>query len=311
MAADASKKALIFDIRRYTVHDGPGIRTTVFFKGCPLKCLWCQNPESIDIKPEIIFYEQKCIQCGRCQMTCPIPGRGFQIFKASCLRCGRCSDVCMTGARKLAGHCFSPDELYSTIIKDALFYKNSGGGVTLSGGEPLLQADFICDFAALCKRENIHIAIDTCGYAPWGNYKKILPYVDLFLYDVKVTDPSLHMQYTGKDNHLILDNLIRLANAKKDIIVRVPLIPSYTDTIGNICGIAKFIVENLNGRIQKVELLPYNILAGSKYSQSSIYTDGGYGDYQLEGVPPQEKQYLEQLVEVFQNAGIPVSLEQV
>lgn len=311
MDFDSVEKALIFDIRRFTVHDGPGIRTTVFFKGCPLHCIWCQNPESIDKRAEIIFFEHKCIRCGRCYDACPICREGGIVTRETCLRCGRCAEACMTGARKKAGDPYTPEQLYEEVRKDMEFYKNSGGGVTLSGGEPLIHADFIKAFCRLCVKDGISVAIDTCGSVPWGSFEKVLPYTELFLYDIKAIDPELLKKCTGSGNRLILDNIIRLADMKKNIIVRVPLIPLYTDTVDNIEKIALFIKENLDKKIIKVDLLPYNVLAETKYSRSSIYADGGFGEYKLKGVQTQDGSYLEELKEIFVRNKIPVFLERV
>jgi pyruvate formate lyase activating enzyme len=309
MDPDNIIKAMIFDISRFALHDGPGIRTTVFFKGCPLRCIWCQNPESMNGRPEIIYYEDRCIRCGRCAQVCPVTIKDGPISKTECLGCGRCSDACMTGARKLAGRLFSPDDLLREVVKDTAFYKRSGGGITLSGGEPMMQADFIQIFAGLCKTAGLHVAVDTCGYAPWSSFEKILPAVDLFLYDLKVMNPRLHKEYTGVGNGLVLDNAAKLAQMCKDIIIRVPLIPGYTDTVDNMVQIARFIREKMLGRIRRLELLPFNTLAGAKYGMSSVYVDGGYGKFILEGVQMQDREQLTRLKNVFIDSNIPVYCE--
>jgi pyruvate formate lyase activating enzyme len=311
MVADHAIKALIFDIRRFSVHDGPGIRTTVFFKGCPLRCIWCQNPESMERRSEIIFFEHKCINCGRCIDACPIIRDEIKISKEACLRCGLCADACMSGARIKAGDLRSSLDLFDEIRKDIAFYKNSGGGITLSGGEPMMQADFIREFADLCKNENMNIAIDTCGYAAWESFEKILPFTDLFLYDLKIMDSQLHKQYTGADNELILNNLIRLAESNKDIIIRVPLIPFYTDNMNNIENIALFLYNHLRNKILRVDLLQYNVLAESKYGRRSIYTDRDVGKYMLEGVQSQNSNYLDDIKEIFTRFGMCVSINRI
>ncbi|MDR3645782.1 MAG: glycyl-radical enzyme activating protein [Clostridia bacterium] len=302
-------KAVVFDIKKFAIHDGPGIRTTVFLKGCPLSCRWCQNPESQDARPEISFFPHLCIGCGKCLAACPLSQPAGQVDRELCLRCGKCAEVCPGEARKLAGRAFGAEELIDEVKKDKLFFDNSGGGVTVSGGEPMLQAGFLRGFLKLCRINGIHTAIDTCGYAAWEDFEKVAEYTDLFLYDIKVTDPARHLEYTGADNGLILQNLAGLADLKKNIIIRIPLIPGYTDSPSDMEETAAFIGGRMGRRIIRVELLPYNRLAEAKYVQSSIYRGGSFAPYRLRGAEPQDADYLLRLRGIFERSGIPVFLE--
>ena len=196
------KTATLFDIERNSFVDGPGIRTTVFFKGCNLKCAWCHNPESQSTKPQMMFYRDKCTGCGKCKEICPTPD--------NCILCGKCTFYCPVDARKVCGKEYTVDEVFSEIIKDKSYYENSGGGVTFSGGECMLQIDFLAEILKKCKENGIHTAVDTAGHIPFESFKKILPYTDLFLYDIKIFDTQKHKQYVGVGNELILENSLRL-----------------------------------------------------------------------------------------------------
>jgi pyruvate formate lyase activating enzyme len=219
---------IIFDIKRYAIHDGPGIRTTVFFKGCPLNCDWCQNPESRDPAPQVALLTQRCIRCGACLEACPHADNGppttaAPIDRAHCQRCGACVEACPSGARSLLGSTVTVPELMSEIEKDRLFFEESGGGVTFSGGEPLMQPEFLLECLAACKHKQHHTAIDTCGHAPWGTLSQILALTDLFLYDLKLMDGARHEQQLGVSNSLILENLRNLSKRGAAIWIRFPL----------------------------------------------------------------------------------------
>ena len=258
----------IFDIRRFSIHDGPGIRTTVFFKGCPLSCRWCHNPESQGEGRAVMFRETRCMGCGECLAACP---EGAILWLEDmpatdllrCEVCGGCVEICPTGARELVGRNWDVAEVMAALRRDTPFYDESGGGVTLSGGEPLHQPGFTKVLLQACKGEDIHTALDTCGYASWETLDEIRPYVDLFLYDIKIMDERLHTQYTGISNRLILENLIRLARLGHKIILRVPLIHGITDGEENITAIAE-LARSLPG-IQRIDLLPYHDAARLKY----------------------------------------------
>jgi pyruvate formate lyase activating enzyme len=250
----AGVSGIIFDIQRFSVHDGPGIRTLVFFKGCPLACLWCSNPESQRFDPELLFDLAKCVACGGCVEACPhgavrLDGERLQYDRERCIVCGRCVEVCYAEARTMAGRQVTADEVVGEILKDAPFFANSGGGVTLGGGEPLAQPDFARQVLALSRRHGINTAIETCGHVPWGLLESFLPWTDLFLYDLK------HVA-------LILANLERLIGAGAPAIVRVPVIPGFNDTAEDIRAIARQVARL---GIVELHLLPYHRLGQNKY----------------------------------------------
>ena len=249
-------KATIFDIVRNSFVDGPGIRTTVFFKGCNLKCAWCHNPESQDFKPQMMLYQDKCKGCGKCKEICPTPDR--------CTLCRKCTFYCPVDARKVCGKEYTVDEVFAEIIKDKAFYDNSGGGVTFSGGECMLQIDFLCEILKKCKENGIHTAVDTAGYIPFESFEKILPYSDLFLYDIKIFDTQKHKQYVGVGNELILENLKKLFQANAKIWIRIPVISDVNDSAEEMQSIKAFL--NQNGKPEKIELLPYHAMGENKYA---------------------------------------------
>ncbi len=259
-------KAIISDIKRFAVHDGDGIRTTVFFKGCPLKCVWCHNPESIDFKPQMAYYKNKCISCGECVSVCPsgahkITQEGHIFERELCITCGKCEKVCLGEALKFYGKETTVDELLPILLEDKDFYETSGGGVTLSGGECLMQADFCAELLRMLKKEGINTAVDTCGFVSKDAIDKVLPYTDIFLYDIKAMDEDVHMKCTGQSNKLILDNITYIDSLDKSIEVRIPYVPDYNDNQMN--QIAEFLKELKN--VTKVRVLPYHNYAGSKY----------------------------------------------
>ena len=248
-------KAMIFDIQRNSFVDGPGIRTTVFFKGCNLRCKWCHNPESQSFEKQMMFYKDKCTGCGKCHEVCPN-------HLKKCDFCGKCELYCPAEARKICGREYTSDEVFAEVIKDKAFYDNSGGGVTFSGGECMLQLDFLCEILKKCKAAGIHTAVDTAGNVPWKSFEKILPFTDLFLYDIKAFGAELHRKDTGVSNELILENLKNLSG-RADIIVRIPVIGGYNDNDEEIRQIADFLKQI---KIIKAELLPYHAMGEHKYT---------------------------------------------
>lgn len=263
----AERAPLVFDIARHTLDDGPGIRTTVFFKGCPLSCVWCHNPESIDPELEIGFYAADCIDCGDCTTACPsgaarrdLPRR---IDRSLCRRCGTCVDACPgRGLRRIGRH-YETDTLLDILLRDSVYYQTSGGGVTLSGGEPTLSLDYAADLLRKLKSQGIHTAIETNGFFEWSRFKaEMLDYLDLILFDVKLADPGLHVRYTGRGNDVILENLARVvAERPWDVIARVPLVPGITATEDNLRAISGLLREL---GVTRCRLLPYNPLGLSK-----------------------------------------------
>lgn len=288
---------LIFHIQRFSVNDGPGIRTTVFFKGCPLRCVWCHNPESISFQKEIVFREDRCIRCGGCVEVCEHEAArqvGHQIVysRENCARCGRCVEVCYTEARNTGGREVTTEEVVEEVIKDAVFYDQSGGGVTFSGGEPLLQDEFLLSLLHACSGRNIHTAVDTSGYVAPGCLKRISEAVDLFLYDIKTVDDSMHREFTGVSNTVILENLRLLAEWNKNVIVRIPVIPHVNDDEENMERIGEF-VSSLE-HVPEIHLLPYHETGVEKYYRLGL-------TYPLkEAVPPAQGK-IDQMVEALRH----------
>lgn len=265
-------KGVVFNIQHYAIHDGPGIRTTVFLKGCPLKCLWCQNPESQDLMPVIFFNAEKCTGCGMCIEVCPqgairiVDGKSAT-DRSLCRGAGKCAEICPNEARSLMGRYMSGAEVFEDVNADAIFYQNSGGGVTLTGGDPIAQPAFSIDILKRCRRAGIHTAIETCGFARWKLLKAILEYTDLVLYDIKHMDPHRHKQYTGVSNERILDNAKKIRmELHLPMLARLPIIPGYNDASENLKAAARFIAVEL-GKDVNVHLLPYHRLAETKYER--------------------------------------------
>ena len=261
------KQGFIGDIGRYAIHDGPGIRTTVFFKGCSLHCPWCHNPEFISPGAEIAFYPNRCIGCGDCQAVCPeeaLSGAGpVRLDRSRCTGCGLCVEECPARALRIVGRHYELEELVEILLRDRLFYKTSGGGVTLSGGEPTGQLDFIASLLRRLKQEGIHTAIETNGSFQWDEFEaKCLDYLDLILFDVKIAEADQHRRVIGVDNTPILENLARLLSLrKKDVLPRIPLIPGYTATEENISRLAS-LFQDLG--VSRCSLLPYHPYGLSK-----------------------------------------------
>ena len=259
-------KAIISDIKRFAVHDGDGIRTTVFFKGCPLKCVWCHNPEGISFERQLGYYQNKCINCGECVSACPnnahkmVDNKHF-FERNLCIGCGKCVDKCLGSAMVLYGKEITVNELLPMLLEDRDFYETSGGGVTLSGGECLRQSEFCAELLKRLKENGINTAVDTCGYVSKEIIDKIIPFIDTFLYDVKAIDVDVHIKCTGKSNNRILENLKYIVSLDKAVEIRIPYVPEYNDN--QIEKIARFLKEL--GDIKKIKLLPYHNYAGSKY----------------------------------------------
>ena len=261
-------KGFIFDIKHFAVHDGPGIRTTVFLKGCPLHCVWCHNPESISSEKQLGYIKHKCVNCGRCAAVCPtgaqyMDGTGtHQYDRSKCSLCGKCTETCYGKVLTLYGRYAETDEIFAELLEDADFYESSGGGVTLSGGECLLQTDFCVQLLQKLHTHSIHTAVDTCGAVSHEKLQMVMPYTDLFLYDIKAMDEYIHKKCTGSSNRLILDNLRDLDTAGKNIEIRIPCVPGWNmDQLEKIGGFLSSL-RHITG----VRLLPYHNYAGTKYS---------------------------------------------
>ncbi len=255
------QSGLVFDIQKYSVQDGPGIRATVFLKGCPLRCAWCHNPEGISPRRELIVLEGRCIGCGECRRACSfgasIPGQGaLPARHQRCVLCGACVAACPAGARRWAGERMSVSQVLETVWQDRIFYDESGGGVTFSGGEPLQQFEFLRACLAACRARGLRTAVDTCGLARAEHLLALAPLADLFLYDLKLIDPARHRQYTGAPNGVILDNLRALGAVHRQIWVRVPLIPGINDDAPALQAIARLAAANPG--VRQVNLLPFH-----------------------------------------------------
>ena len=266
------KKGLIFNIQRYSLHDGPGIRTTLFLKGCPLHCWWCHNPESQKQKIEFLYRKDRCIGCTACSHTCPVNAItikevGLIRNEELCIQCGKCQQACFVDAIEWIGKEMTVHEVMDEIKRDILFYDESKGGITLSGGEPLMQPEFAIEVLKKCKAENIHTAVDTCGYAPWDILVEVQKYADLFLFDIKHMDNEQHKKYTGVSNRLILSNLKKLSLIHPNIVIRIPIIPGINDDHNNLYETGKFIASL---GIKQVHILPYHNIGIAKYQRMGL-----------------------------------------
>lgn len=262
----------IFNIQKFSTHDGDGVRTTIFFKGCPLRCMWCHNPESQHYYKELIFHHHKCTACGRCVAKCKQGANsivdGKIVFdRSKCTACGVCTDWCITEARELAGKEYTVDALVKEAMKDKIFYEQSGGGVTLSGGEVMASQhmDYVEEVCRKLHENGVSVFIDTSGYTDYENLKRILPYVDAFLYDIKVMDPEDHKKYIGVDNSLILENLKKLSDEGAGLYIRLPIIQQVNATDEHIESVIHFLKEN-NIHARQVNLLPYHDIGKGKYA---------------------------------------------
>jgi len=295
--------ATTINIQKFSVHDGPGIRTTVFLKGCPLKCWWCHNPESQNPSHEILFFEERCTKCGVCIKRCPTKAIELKdnyliMNKNKCDLCGKCSDFCPSNAREYVGKDFTVKELMKEIIKDEAFYDESNGGVTFSGGEPLIYADFLKEVLQGCKTRGIHTAVDTCGYASWESFDKILDKVDLFLYDLKMMNNERHKKYMGVGNKLILENLKKLSDSGCNIFVRMPIIAGINDDDENINESIDFI-SNLN--ILQVNLLPFHKMGMDKYKRLNL-------EYKLSGMEKPSDERMAEIADKLRRVGLKVKI---
>mgnify|MGYP000239364533 FL=1 len=275
---------IITEIQHASVHDGPGLRSVVFLKGCQMRCFWCHNPESVRNEAELAVLE-KCVKCGACAEVCSchrVEGGSHVLDRGRCVACGQCVDACLFDALVLYGRKVTPEEILPELLEDRLFYTQSGGGVTLSGGEPLLHPAFCAELFGLLQREGIPCAMDTCGEVPWSAFEAVLPVTELFLFDLKQMDPERHRRCTGVSNERILENLRRLSDTGKEIEIRMPLVPGFNDEEENLEAAGRFLagLKPLRG----VRLLPYHSFGRSKYRAI------GHPDTMPDVAPPSSEQ---------------------
>jgi pyruvate formate lyase activating enzyme len=309
--ADAGDKTeptgLVTDFQRFSINDGPGIRTIVFLKGCPLHCVWCSNPETVFARPEIMMIPHNCIGCGRCVEVCPekcirsVEGMVHAIDRDRCLLpdCGKCQQACYANAINISGRYLTVSEVMEVLERDREFYERTGGGVTFSGGEPFAQPGFLRELARAAKARNLHTAVETCGFVTWETVRSVLDFMDLVLYDIKHMDPESHIQGTGVTNELILENLKRINTAGKSIRVRLPLVPGFNDSEENIRATAAFIAGLSN--LEALDILPYHRMGEPKWGQLDR-------SYALHGVGPHTKEQLEKLLAIAREYGIEVTI---
>lgn len=296
------KLGRVFSIERYAVHDGHGIRTLVYLQGCPLRCLWCANPEGQEERSLLFVHPERCIGCGRCLAACPTgvarmaPGGPPGHDPAGCVGCGVCTDACGAGARRLVGRAMAVDEVLAEVARDAAFYRESGGGVTLGGGEPTAQPEFAGELLRECRRRGLHTALETCGHVPWRQLGALVEDLDLILFDIKHMDPHEHRRLTGVGNETILENLRRLAKRRSPpVVVRVPVVPEHNDSPAHMGELAEFLA-GLAG-LEGVDLLPYHGYGREKYARCGR-------DYPLGDLPIPPRDHLHRLAAVLRSRGV-------
>ncbi len=303
-ATGAECQATVFEIERFALNDGPGIRTVVFFKGCPLRCPWCSNPESQRAEPELFYRQRRCLGCQACVEACDrgalAYGDSVLIDRERCDACGRCTQACNSGALSMAGRELSVREIFLEVRRDEAFYRNSGGGVTFSGGEPAAQPRALRELAELCHGAGLHTCIETCGEFPWEAVRETLPALDLFLFDIKLVDPGRHEELTGSGNARLLGNFRRLLEAGKAVTVRLPLLPGINDGRTDLEALADFLAEAAPGI--RLDVLPYHRLGNAKYA--------GLGrQYRLEQLAPPPAQRAQEVKDYLAGRGFAARIE--
>jgi pyruvate formate lyase activating enzyme len=296
-------KGIVLNIERFAIHDGPGIRTVVFVKGCPLRCLWCSTIDSQLMSPELLYFANKCVRCLKCIEVCPQEAISQSATdeiitdRRQCDNCGRCVEVCSAGAREISGEEMTVEQVVEEVEKDSIFYSNSGGGITLSGGEPTMQPEFSLGILKACNYRGIHTVMETCGYVKWDILDEMLKHLDMVYMDIKHMSPLEHKKLTSKSNRLILENARRIAASYPDkpLIIRIPIIPGYNDSVENIASTAKF-VHDLTGN-GKIELLPYHKLGLPKYQALMK-------DYPLPDLESPSEVHLHALEELVKSHGV-------
>ncbi len=295
------KQSTLFNIQRFSTEDGPGIRTTLFFKGCPLDCDWCHNPEGIKKDAELIWYDMDCMKCGDCVAACQdkaltLTENEIVIDRKVCNGCGKCVETCDVGAMEIIGKNWSTDDLLAEVLKDKTFYETSKGGITLSGGEPVLHYDFLMELLPKVKNNNVHIALDTCGFYEKEKLLEICGFTDLVLFDLKILDDAKHKEYTRAGTERILNNAIAIAEKKVPMWIRTPVIPNKTESNNNIKDIARFIKENLPN-VERYDLLAFSNLCQSKYERMGK-------PFALENENLLSRARMEECVEIAKSQGV-------
>ncbi len=295
---------LVYNIQKFAIHDGPGIRTLIYMKGCPLNCLWCSSPQSQKSSPEIMYLEVNCKKCGRCVEACPqevmsLSDEGIQINRELCTNCGLCAERCLNGALDLVGKKMSVEELFQEVKRDSGFYRRSGGGVTVGGGEPTMQYKYVSEFLKECQAHYLNTAIETCGYASWEHLRLMLENVDLVYFDIKHMDSNTHKKITGVPNRLILANARKIAQIRP-LIIRIPLVPGCNDSEENILATARF-AARLGKNLLRIELLAYHKYGTQTYSRIGR-------EYQLKGLEPPAEGQMEKLKKLIESCGIRVQI---
>ncbi len=297
-------EGIVFNIQRYSIDDGPGVRTTVFVKGCPLTCLWCSNPESQNPMPEVTYRYTSCKQCGACVKACPVQAisltqDGIHINRKTCIRCEACIRSCVWDALKMSGKRMTVDEVFQTVMKDIDYFEVSGGGVTASGGEILTQPDFVAELFRRCREAGIHTCADTSGFGEAAAMEKILTYCDLVFFDLKHMDPVLHELYCGQSNELILSNLALVIKKQVPVVIRVPLIPGYNNSEEHLNALARAVAEL--GKDIPVNLLPYHRYGANKYRMVDMV-------YQLEELRSLTREELEAAKTMIESFGLTCTI---